>query len=37
MCIATHREPGTDFADHAPALGAFGLVSNHSFATRWVL
>ena len=26
---------GNECADHAAALGAFGLVSNHNFATRW--
>ena len=26
---------GNECADHAAALGAFGLVSNHNFSTRW--
>ena len=26
---------GNECADHAAALGAFGLVSNHNFFTRW--
>ena len=27
---------GNECADHAAALGAFALVSNHNFSTRWV-
>ena len=27
---------GNDCADHAAALGTFGLVSNHNVSTRWV-
>ena len=27
---------GNECADHAAALGTFGLVSNHNLATRWV-
>ena len=27
---------GNECADHAPALGVLGLVSNHNLATRWV-
>ena len=27
---------GNECADHAAALGAFGLVSNRNFSTRWV-
>ena len=26
---------GNECADHAAALGAFGLVSSHNLATRW--
>ena len=26
---------GNECADHAAALGTFGLVSNHNLATRW--
>ena len=27
---------GDECADHAAALGTFGLVSNHNVATRWI-
>ena len=27
---------GNESAEHVAALGTFGLVSNHNFATRWV-
>ena len=27
---------GNECADHAPALGTFGLISSHNVSTRWV-
>ena len=27
---------GNECADHAPALGTFGLTSSHNVATRWI-
>ena len=35
--IYSHAEKfGNECADHAAALGAFGLVSNRNLSTRWV-
>ena len=35
--VYSHAENlGNECADHAAALGAFGLVSNHNRSTRWV-
>ena len=34
--VHSHAENlGNECSDHAAALGAFGLVSNHNFSTRW--
>ena len=30
------RNLGNECADHAAALGTFGLISSHNVATRWI-
>ena len=36
--VYSHAENlGNECADHAAALGAFGLVSKHNLSTRWAL